>query len=87
MADNRIGTRLGDYLIEGVLGRGGMGVVYRAVRKSDGESVALKLMLPELAANADFRQRFVDEAEVAPRSTTRTSFTSMTTTRSRATSI
>src|SRR5687768_18400971 len=41
-----------------------MGVVYRASRLDTGETVALKLMLPEISANARFRERFVREASL-----------------------
>lgn len=60
------GGRIGDYIIEAEVGRGGMGVVYRAHKADTGEVVALKLMLPELVANPEFRERFVREAELGP---------------------
>ncbi|MET9319664.1 protein kinase [Streptomyces sp. NPDC003038] len=46
------------------LGRGGMGAVYLARHASTGEQVALKVMLPKVAANADARRRFLREAEL-----------------------
>ena len=58
------GRTLGAYRIGGEIGRGGMGVVYSASRLDTGETVALKLMLPEIAANARFRERFVREASL-----------------------
>lgn len=64
--DQRVGAEIAGYIIEDAIGRGGMGVVYRATRLKDSQRVALKLMLPELAANIDFRDRFMDEAEVTP---------------------
>ena len=51
--------------IEAVAGRGGMGVVYRATQLGLDRVVALKLVAPERAADADFRARFEREARVA----------------------
>src|SRR6266581_9736354 len=65
VADNRIGTTLSDYRIEGLLGRGGMSVVYLAQDLRLKRRVALKLLAPELADDADFRERFLRESELA----------------------
>ena len=65
-SDRRVGQRFGDYLVEAVIGRGGMGVVFRASHIVSGDIVALKLMAPDLADNAVFRDRFVREAEAGP---------------------
>ena len=65
-SDRRIGQRLGDYLIEDQIGRGGMGVVFRARHMASGKAVALKLMAPDLADNLSFRERFIREAEAGP---------------------
>lgn len=62
----RGGSRIGDYIIDSEVGRGGMGVVYRAHKADTGEVVALKLMLPELVANPEYRERFVREAALGP---------------------
>src|SRR5918998_1864107 len=51
--------------IEGVAGRGGMGVVYRAVELALDRVVALKTISPELAADPAFRARFVKESKAA----------------------
>ena len=51
--------------IESVAGRGGMGIVYRATQLSLGRPVALKLIAPEHAADADFRERFQRESRMA----------------------
>ena len=63
--DPRIGTDLGPYRIEAVIGRGGMGVVYLAEQPSLGRKVALKILPPELAGDADFRARFERESKMA----------------------
>src|SRR3954454_8217913 len=62
-----VGSQLGSYRIEGYIGRGGMGVVYRAEHAHLGRQVALKLLAPELAENQSFRERFVRESRVAAR--------------------
>ncbi|MCB9524683.1 MAG: serine/threonine protein kinase [Myxococcales bacterium] len=52
------------YTIEREVGRGGMGRVYRAVHGVTGQTVALKMLLPELADDARLRKRFVNEAQL-----------------------
>src|SRR4051812_45532527 len=59
------GTALGGYRIEGVAGRGGMGVVYRARQLRPERMVALKVINPELARDPTFRARFELEANIA----------------------
>ena len=56
---------LGKYRLEQEIGRGGMGIVYRATRKLDNRSVAIKMILRgDFASTAD-RQRFQAEADAA----------------------
>jgi predicted Ser/Thr protein kinase len=55
----------GAYDIQREVGRGGMGVVYLAIDRRLGRRVALKVIVPELAADPQFRQRFEREARVA----------------------
>jgi protein kinase-like protein len=62
-ADPRIGTNLGDYRIESLLGRGGMSVVYLAEHIRLKRKAALKVLSPELAEDPTFRARFVSEWE------------------------
>jgi hypothetical protein len=63
--DPRIGTVIGGYRIEAGIGRGGMGVVYRAEQLGLGRQVAIKLIAPELAEDPDFRERFERESRLA----------------------
>ncbi|MDP9262289.1 MAG: serine/threonine protein kinase, partial [Actinomycetota bacterium] len=65
IADGRIGTELAGYRIEGLLGRGGMSVVYLADHLPLKRKVALKLLAPELAEDDRFRERFLRESQLA----------------------
>ncbi len=58
------GTRLGPYEIGAPLGAGGMGEVYRARDTRLDRTVAIKVLPPHAAADADFRARFEREARV-----------------------
>jgi len=57
-----VGTEIGGYRVDGLIGRGGMGVVYQASQASLGRVVALKLLSPDLTNDARFRKRFRREA-------------------------
>src|SRR5688572_9741580 len=67
---DRAGTSFGGYELRGVLGAGGMGVVYHAWQRSPGRDVALKLVRTDLlhganeAARRDWLARFRREAEL-----------------------
>jgi serine/threonine protein kinase len=63
---DRVAAAVGDrYLIEAELGRGGMSVVYLALDRRLHRRVAVKVLPPELAFNADVRERFLREAQTA----------------------
>src|SRR5436309_1531624 len=56
-----IPEQLGPYRIEEELGRGGMGVVYRATHQSSRQHVAIKVLPAELARDPGFADRFARE--------------------------
>jgi serine/threonine-protein kinase len=59
------GDTLGPYRLDELLGEGGMGLVFKATRESDGEVVALKVMRFELIEDPVFGRRFEQEARAA----------------------
>jgi serine/threonine-protein kinase len=64
-ADMEPGTELAGYRIEAVVGRGGMGVVYRATHLHMNRIVALKVLGVELVDDPEFRERFLRESRAA----------------------
>lgn len=67
MGDFSIGSEVAGYRIEGLIARGGMGVVYRATHVALDRPVALKVIARELADRPGFRERFLRESRLAAR--------------------
>jgi serine/threonine protein kinase len=65
MPDGLIATEFAGYRIDRRVGRGGMGVVYRATDLALERSVALKVLAEELAKEPGFQRRFVTESRLA----------------------
>jgi CheY-like chemotaxis protein len=64
-ADPRIGQVIAGYRIESLIGRGGMGVVYRAEHLNLRRRAAIKIIAPEYTEAKGFRERFEREARIA----------------------
>ena len=58
------GAQVAGYEVEGVLGRGGMGIVYEAREPSTGRSVALKVFALATGIDPSFRKRFQREGRI-----------------------
>jgi len=65
MTEAAIGSQIAGHRLDGVAGRGGMGVVYKATQLRLNRLVALKLIAADLAADPSFRERFEHESEIA----------------------
>ncbi|MEE8568319.1 MAG: serine/threonine-protein kinase, partial [Anaerolineales bacterium] len=59
-----IGKAVGCYTVLEQIGRGGMATVYKALNRNDGQTVAIKVLTPQLAMEENFRARFRREARV-----------------------
>src|SRR5688500_11348927 len=59
------GCHLAGYRFDAVIGRGGMGVDYRAFQPGLERVVALRESAPEIVVDADIRERFLAEARAA----------------------
>jgi hypothetical protein len=63
--DPRMLGRIGPYEVVGILGRGGMGVVFKGFDGALNRYVAIKMLLPHLATSGGARKRFAREAQAA----------------------
>lgn len=61
------GASIGQYRVIAKLGEGGMGIVFEAVHEAIERHVAIKVLHPEYAKNAEFAKRFVNEARAVNR--------------------
>ena len=60
-----VGDEFAGYLLQSVIGRGAMSVVYEAEQPRLGNRIALKVLAAEVAADEIFRRRFLDESRIA----------------------
>ena len=67
LAITELPFQIGDYRLEEVIGRGGMGVVYRAHQLSLNRQVAVKMIQENRPLSPENRQRFFAEAEATAR--------------------
>jgi len=61
-SDSLLGATVGEYVVEQMIGSGGMGIVYRGSHPVLGKPVAIKILRPELAADAGHMRRMLGEA-------------------------
>lgn len=60
----QVGESIGDYRVEGILGKGGMGKVFRVRSLITGREEAMKMVLPDLDASPELAERFLREIRV-----------------------
>jgi serine/threonine protein kinase len=60
-----VGHEFAGYQLQSIIGRGAMSVVYEADHPRFGNSIALKVLAAEVAADDIFRRRFLDESRIA----------------------
>jgi serine/threonine protein kinase len=65
MTELAVGARIGRYTLVRRIGEGGMGVVYECTQDGSAQTVAVKLLRPELAQNDGYRRRFQHEVRAA----------------------
>ncbi len=65
MTDLTVGTAIAGFRVESLIGQGSMGTVYSAKDESLDRRVAIKVLAPELARDARFRERFLRESQLA----------------------
>lgn len=67
VGDPLVGTRIGNYLMVGVLGKGGMGVVYQAIDTQLMRKAAVKILPDSMSRDVPALRRFLREAKAAAR--------------------
>ncbi|MDA3864762.1 MAG: serine/threonine-protein kinase [Deltaproteobacteria bacterium] len=65
--DSRLGTKVGNYFLNKILGKGGMGKVYKGEHVFIGKAFAIKILHPQFRGHKEIIQRFLFEARAAAR--------------------